>query len=107
TYAQFAEFDASRAAVSADVTRRMTQTLSFEVFGSWQRIHYDNDRYYETDWPVGAALVMTPGKHTSFRLRADHLSHNVTGPGVSVAENRVFLIAEYRPWTGAEAVSAP
>jgi hypothetical protein len=43
----------------------------------------------------------------SFRLRIDHVSHNVTGPGVSFTENRVFLTAEYRPWPGTQPGSAP
>lgn len=105
TYEQAAAFGDSRAALSAVLTRRLTQELSLEVLGSWQRIHYYSNAYYETDWPVGAALVMTPGRHTSFRLRVDHLSHDTTNPDVSITENRVFLSVEYRPWPQPE--SAP
>ena len=97
TYARFAALDASRGAVSADLVRRMTPVWSLEILGSWQRIHYYGDGYREIDWPIGAALLMTPGRHTNFRLRVDHVRHSVTGPGIAFTENRAFLIAEYRP----------
>jgi hypothetical protein len=98
TYPQFAALDASRDAVSADLVHRMTPVWSLEMLGSWQRIHYYSGDYRETDWPIGAALVMVPGKHTDFKLRVDHFRHDVSGPGVAFTENRAFLIAEYRPW---------
>jgi hypothetical protein len=98
SYAQFAALDASRGAVSADLARRMTPLWSFDVLGSWQRIHYVSVGYYETDWPIGAALIMAPGKRADFKLRVDHVRHSVTGPGSDFTENRAFLIAEYRPW---------
>ena len=98
TYAQFAVLDGSRGAVSADLVRHLTPLWSFEMLGSWQRIHYYSDGYSEIDWPIGAALVLIPGKRTTYRLRVDHLRHSVTGPGVNFTENKVFLGAEYRPW---------
>jgi len=98
SYAQLATLDNSRGALSASLQRRMTPVWSLELQASWQRVHYYGDGYREIDWPVGAALVMTPGKHSDFRLRVDHLRHEVTGPGAAFTENRAYLVAEYWPW---------
>ena len=76
----------------------MSPLLAFQVQGSWQHIHYFTSAYYETDWPIGAALLVTPGRHVDFKLTVDHIRHNVTGGGVAYTENRALLIAEYRLW---------
>jgi hypothetical protein len=98
TFAQSAPTDITDGAVEAFFQRRMTPLLALQLHGSWGHIHYYNGGYYETDWPVGAAVLLSPGRRVDFKLSADHIRHNVTASGLSYTENRVFLVAEYRPW---------
>lgn len=98
TYAQFASLDVTSGALGALVERRLNPMVSVQARGSWQHVHYYSSGYYETDWPVGAALLLTPGRRVNFKLTADHIRHNVTGQGLAYTENRVLLTAEYQPW---------
>jgi len=98
SYPQSRAFDHTTTAVEAYMERRLTPVLALQLSGSWQHIRYDSAAYYETDWPIGAALVLTPAKHLEFKLRADRTRRDVVGPGIPYIENRILLSAEYRPW---------
>jgi hypothetical protein len=99
TYAQFADstLDVNSGDISASVTRRLTPALALQVVGSWQHIRYYTSNYYQTDWPVGAALIYTPARRGDFKFRVDHVRQNVEGPGVEYTENRALLTVEYWP----------
>jgi hypothetical protein len=97
TYARIHSLDVNTGGVSGSATRRLTPALAAQVVASWQHIHYYNANYYETDWPVGAALIFTPARHVDFKFRVDHVQHNVEGAGVGYTENRALLTVEYWP----------
>lgn len=98
TYAQSTLLDLTDSAVEAFVQRLMTPIWTLQLEGSWRRFNYLNTGSAETDWPVGAALILTPGRHVDIKLSADHILHEVAGRGSGYTENRVLLVAEYRPW---------
>jgi hypothetical protein len=98
TYAESTPLDLTDSAVEAFVQRLMTPIWTLQLQGSWRRFDYFNGGYAETNWPVGAALILTPGRHVDVKLSADHILHEVSGRGFDYTENRVLLVVEYRPW---------
>lgn len=100
TYATVHALDVNSGTVSGSVTRRLSPLLSLQVLGSWQHAHYYNQNYYQTDWPVGAALIYTPARRVDFKLRVDRAHQNVEAPvglGVAYTETAAWLTAEYWP----------
>jgi hypothetical protein len=108
--------DNSRRGLELSAERRMTRSLSVQLYGS----------YYQTDYPysnfllsqsssklddsrVGAGLTYRRGRGLQIQLRYDHIERSVTGTetGSGYKSNAVYVTVGYRPRRADEADEIP
>jgi hypothetical protein len=91
--------DLTRGGAEFRVERRLSRVMTAELQGRIFRTDYINTEFSETDGLVGAALTFREGRGLEIKLRYEHSSRVVSGPGTGYQENRAFLTVGYRPRT--------
>jgi hypothetical protein len=105
TYVYEPQFDGSRDRLDINIERRFNHALSIQLFGNLVATRYSHElfaadatNYTDQDGLYGFALTLREGRGLEVRLRADHLSHDVSsGTGLGYRENRILLTVGYRP----------
>ena len=97
---------AKRNDLQLNVGRRLTPAVGVQLVGSVEHTSYYNQDFDSNDHRVGAALVMQPARKVEIRFLYDHLWRTASGAASSTfEENRVFLLATYRPIGAGEQVN--
>jgi hypothetical protein len=99
--------DVSRNGAELKLQRKVTRSLSAELFGSLYYTDYIHENFTTDDGLVGAALTLREGRGLEFRLRYDHVSRVATGIGTGFRENIAFLTIGYRPQSVETSNAAP
>jgi hypothetical protein len=89
--------DLTRGTAEFRAERRLSRAFTAELLGRVYRTDYINTNFSETDGLAGAALTFREGRGFEIKLRYDHASRVVSGPGTGYQENRAFLTVGYRP----------
>ena len=81
--------------LTGQVTRELTESLVFDLFGQVGRREFNAQSREDDDIRVGAGLALVLGQRWTVRVDYDYINRDSTDPNDSYTENRYFLSAQY------------